>query len=227
LNGFLLPVIDECISGSVGVGSIAWLTSQVANGGTIASGAGDAGHPGTFDLATSAATNGVANIRSANNIVFGQAGKKHRLLMVFKTPAILSSGGDTYVLAAGCSDALTAGPVNSAALIEYSHTINSGNWNAKVNNGGSVTTATGGSAVAVVANTYYWLYLELDSSVTKFWVAADVAATPGTPGPFTFLGACSTNIPATANRAAFQLSIIKSAGTTSVITKLDKLVYSI
>jgi hypothetical protein len=31
----------------------------------------------------------------ANNIIFGQAGKKHRLLMVFKTPAILSSAAAT------------------------------------------------------------------------------------------------------------------------------------
>jgi hypothetical protein len=221
------PVVDEFVVGSLSSGPLGWLTTQVLNGGTIAVGAGDAGHPGTADMATSAATNGVANIRTSNNIIFGQAGKKHRLLMVFKTPAILSSAGDAYVLAAGFSDALTAGPVNSAALIEYSHSINSGNWNAKVNNGGAVTTATGGTAVAVVANTYYWFYLEFDSNIAKFWVAADVAATPGTPGPFTYLGACATNIPNATNKSAFQHSIIKSAGTTSVTTRLDKVVYSI
>lgn len=221
------PVVDEFIAGGAGNGPIGWLTTQVLNGGTIAAGTGDTGHPGCFDMATSAATNGVSNFRTSNNIVFGQAGKKHRLLMVFRTPAILSSAGDAYTLAAGFSDALTAGPVNSAALIEYSHSINSGNWNAKTNNGGAVTTATGGSNVAVAVTTYYWLYVELDSSVVKFWVAADVTGTPGTPGPFTYLGACATNIPAFANRSALQLSIIKSAGTTSVLTRIDKVVYSI
>jgi hypothetical protein len=220
------PVIDDCIGGGPSTSGFGWSVSSVLNSGTITVGSSEAGHMGLYLMQTSTTTNGVANLRLAGNLFFGQAGKKHRLMMCFKTPAALSDGTNTYTLAIGFGDATTAGPTN-AAMIEYSHAINSGNWLARTLKGGVSTSASGGSNVVVEAAKYYWVYIELDNTGAKFWIAKDSTSAPGVPGVFTYLGASAANFPdVSANRASLQCSIIKSLGTTSAQLTLDRVFLS-
>lgn len=214
---------DDLVASGIGTGGLGWTTS-VANSGTVVIGGNTQGHAGVISLNTNALSNGNACLRTVGNSMTG-GGHKQRLLTCLKMPA-LSNGTDRYEVWFGFSNS-TGGAPTTGVYFDYIDTLNSGNWTAKTSSGGSTTTASGGANVAVVANAWYWLYIEYDGVVAKFWVATDLSGSVvGVPGPFTFIGQSTTNLP-TANQYGLSYVILKSLGTTPVSPIVDKVVLSV
>lgn len=221
------PLVDDLLGPSIGSGGFGF-TTTLLNSATATLGGNTAGHPGVVSLATAALSNGAATLRTVSNSQSGPSPTgtiKHRLLFCFQTPASLSDGTDQYELWLGWGNSTGSKPTNGLFL-DYIHSLNSGNWTPTVGNGGAYTTASGGSSVAVAVSTWYWCYVEYDGASAKFWIATDVAGKPGLPGPFTFLGQCTTNLPQ-ANQYGMSYVIAKSLGTNSRVLTMDKVLVSV
>lgn len=213
----LPPMMDEMF----GAGPFSWTTSTLNSGVAAPSGnATEANHFGCGLVSTGTVNNGVATVRTVGNLgVIGS--KKLRIMMCIKTPSALSSAVDIYEFFAGFGDATTAANTDAVGF-NYSHTINSGKWNAKTMSGGVTTNASNGAgSVTVAANTWYWLLIEADSTSCKFYVSLDLN---GSPTTWTHIGTCTANIPTSGN-TGFCFQIVKqggSTGTTALFSWIDK-----
>ena len=217
------PMVDDFCASGIGTGGIGW-TTTVANSGTVTVGGNVQGHYGVAALQSNALSNGTAVLRTVQNSGTG-GGRKQRLLMCVQTPSALSDGTDRYQLWAGTGNSTGAEPTHGV-YFDYIDTLNSGIWTPKTANGGSRTTASGGTDITVVAATWYWLYIEYDGIVAKFWVATEVAGLPGRPGAFTFVGSSSTNLP-TANQYGLNFVMLKSLGTNNRSLTVDKVLFGV
>lgn len=216
-------IIDECMSATIAGGL--GFTSSTSGGTVTLLGAQNANHFGVYVATTGTTTTGMGNLRTGVNIaVFGS--RTVRLIECVKTPAALSDGTDTYEIYTGWGDSTTAGDTGSApgivdgAFFKYTHSLASGNWVGRTGSGGTFTTASGGTDVAVTASAYWWLGVEGNSTSFKFYVTAD---SNGAPGTWTLIGTSASNLP-TSGTTGFIHEIIKSAGTTDRSWYLDKVI---
>jgi hypothetical protein len=226
LSYYPVTQVDECFAQSIGS---TIFTSSVSGTGaavTITGGLALANHPGVYAIDCGTTTTGMANLRNSGNTTL-LGSKTQRFIFCLRTPTALSDGTDTYTLFLGLGDQTTAGDTGAApgivdgAWFQYTHTLNSGNWTGRTGSGGTYTTASGGSNVAVTASAFWWFGIEMNSTSVKFYVASDSS---GVPGSWTLIGTSSSNLP-TSGATGFAFQIIKSAGTAARPMYLDKWIW--
>ena len=173
----------------------------------------DSGHPGVVQLETGTSTNGYCALGLQNvttttgSVILG--GGAIDLYMVFKL-SNLSDGTDTYQIAVGFGDSTnTPPPFDNGVFLNYSSTVNSGNW--QMSTASSSTRTTSNSATAATTNwTTVRINVNAGATLCTYYVNG------------VSLGTISTNIPTTTIGPFFVLS--KSAGTANRFLKID-LVY--
>lgn len=206
--------VDEFLS-AVTASSFNWAIAGSVSAGVASP---EPGHLGCFALNTLATTNGIGLLRVANAIGAFSTNIWSYTVRV-RSPAALSTDADVYHLWIGFGDSTAGADPVDGAYFEYQHTL-SANWLGKTSNNSTRTTASGGSDVAVVANTWYDLRMEGNSSSVTFYVSSDGGYT------WTNIGTSSTNIPSTSGREfGLQVIISKEAGsvgTTSRSLYLDR-----
>ena len=154
--------------------------------------------PRIFSLATGTATNGYAQMKSADYYFYPSTGASVLCTQDIVTPSALSDGTNTYTILVGLDDGGSTTTPNGA-YFKYTHGTNSGKW-LLVSRSGSETTTDSG--VTVAASTTYTLSVQtrIDGS-RSFWING------------AFVGETTAN--AYTNIAAHTVNIVKSAGTTS------------
>lgn len=199
-----------------GTGQLRWLGTPVGAGATNSTGtaASVAGHPGILELVTGTATTG-QSARYLGGVATGSAiagfflsgGASSQEWLVRLED--LSDGTNRYNFDVGLFDAQTLAV--DAVRFRYSDNLNAGNWTAETI-AASTTTATD-SGVAVAADTWYKLRIDVNAAGTSitFYVNDVLVATH------------TTNI--TAVLIAPRCRIIKSLGTTSRTAYIDYFKY--
>lgn len=195
-----------------GTGQLRWLGTPVGAGATNSTGTAvaSAGHPGILELATGTTTTGqsarylggVATGAAIAGFTVGAGTWTQEWLVRVED---LSDGTDRYNFDMGMYDAETLA-VNSIRF-RYSDNLNAGNWTAETISA-STTTATD-SGVAVAADTWYKLRIDVNAAGTSvtFYVNGVLVATH------------STNIPSVL--VAPRARMIKSLGTNSRVGYVD------
>lgn len=204
----------------------AWTSASANSGSSSAAVTGEAGHLGVYSGSTGALTNGAGGFRMHTAVGTVGAGRV-RLLWLIKTPPALSGAVDKYEIFCGFSDNNT-GQATDGIYFDYTDDLSSGNWAGKTANNSSRTTASAGTGnVAVVASTWYWLYVTATSTSADFYVAAD-SGTPGVPNAYTFIGSCASNIPTAVGREFGLEAVISkeagSSGTAPEVMLIDRCV---
>lgn len=166
------------------------------------------GHPGVMQSQTGTTTTGRAGLQGnvGTNVLLGNGAVRYDCAVRIPT---LSDGTETFNVRAGLLDSVSAESVDGCHF-RYTHGENGGNWTL-VTRSNSVETAAN-SNVAVVANTWYRLTVEVNAAGTSvtFYVNG------------TACGTITTNIPTAAGRqTGWGHGIIKSAGTTSRSLDVD------
>jgi len=152
-------------------GNLNW-RSFAANGGTVTlvNTDADAVTHGCVELAGTAANGQAGFTRSPSGLatlrILG-AGQRFRVRMRVRNIPALSTAGERFVLSFGWLNSVS-GAQTDAAVLQYSHDINGGQWRGVALKGGVATNVD--SAIAVAINTPYWLGWDWDSANLKFLV---------------------------------------------------------
>lgn len=185
--------------------------SGAAYDATVAS---ESGHPGIAQLSTGTTTTGYTYVTSKSQSLVVFEDDAWTLRCVFKMP-VLSDGTDTYTLVLGFGDTPTAAAQTDGVFLRYTHSVNSGKFQA-VTESNTTETATD-TGVTATADTWY----RLDITVAADGSSVVFALKTGT-GASTTVATNTTNIPTTATRATGILAgIVKSAGTTARTAMVD------
>lgn len=190
-----------------------------ANGGGAAAQNGQptAAHPGVRTLSTGTDTTGEAMMLRGTssegtngNIVLG--GGYHELNFVLNL-STLSTVSEEYTLWFGLGSGLEAfltHPGNYAAVFRYLRTTST-DWQGITRSGGSTTTASGGSNVAVATGwNNFKMTINAAGTSVSFYVNG------------TLIGTSASNIPTSAsNPISIGIVIQKSAGTTARTVDVD------
>lgn len=159
-GGTIAAGSSTLVTGTV-FGQLQWRVT-LANSGTLTlvSTAQDSTHRGIVQMRTTASTSSfVSFVRFASggplNDTFG-SGQAWCGMGRVRFPA-LSNGTDRFVFRAPFINSGSAAP-SDGLYVEYSDNITSGNWNCVGMKASSGTNATGGSTLAVAANTWYTFY---------------------------------------------------------------------
>lgn len=184
--------------------------TAVNNGGETNWGGGNASDPGPVDLghtgivqiSTGTTTTGAGYIYKDSHYVVGGGALSCEGLSRIPT---LSDGTQTYIARIGLSNDWTGVEPTTGAWLEYTHSVNSGNW--RVGRATNTVATFDTSSIAVASGTWFkwnWDAVADGSSIT-LKVDGVTAAT------------VTTNIPAAniARRMVPHVTIIKSAGTTA------------
>lgn len=153
----------------------------------------------TVSSNTSALTTGLARLRF---------GARHALNQ-------LSNGTDTFTVYLGFIGTTAAGDQNAGAYFRYTHSVNSGRWEAVTASGGGSPsrTAVDTGVLADVLYNIFEVEIAEDASAATFYINDVLVAT------------ISTNIPTTSTAANFTFGfgwkIEKSVGTTAVAHSTD------
>lgn len=184
------------------LGDTGWTPSSAS--GSIASTAGEAGHPGILNISTSTSAASFPSIvRTPNAILFG--GGKIQFQAAIKLSA-LSDASNDYIVNVGFIDQVNP---TDGVWFEYRHSVNSGNWQGKAKNNAGPTTVNG-SVAASTSWTILKIIVAADGSTADFYVNGSN------------IGTASANIPtATGRETSIGLGIWKQAGTTARIMSVD------
>lgn len=207
-------IIEDFTGGGLANGAPYALSNSGSGSGYDGTIASESSHPGVAQLSTGTTTTGYAFMatKSASAVVFGADAWTVRI--IFQLPD-LSDGTDTYTFIAGFGDAPTAASQTDGAFIRYTHSVNSGKFQA-VTESNTTETATD-TGVTVAADTWY----RLDISVNAAGTSVVFALKTGT-GSSSTVATNTTNIPTTATRATGIIcGLIKSAGTTARTAWVD------
>ena len=163
--------------------------------------AATASHPGVWGLATGTGTTNHARLNTElDGLIFGNG--RIRFGAWILTPGNLSDATNRYEMYVGIFDTVPPANAQEGIFIHYRDNINSGKWEADVENGGSGTVADTGITVA----TSSWYYLEMEINAAgdnvKFYIDGVLKVT-------------TASGPANDGTAEARIGILKSAGTTS------------
>jgi hypothetical protein len=183
------------------IGTILCGTRAGGTGSSVGVGSGTHLSRPSAILTTGTTTTGNAQLieRASGSLQAWIAGSSSVEMEWAMVPSALSDGTDTYTIRGGLEQN-NMGSTNDGVFFRYTHSVNSGNWQA-------VTRASGVETVTntAVANT--------TASYTKFKLVMNSA---GTSVVFSINGSTvathTTNIP---TQGGYLVGIIKSAGTTS------------
>lgn len=164
-------------------------------------------HCGIGRLTTGTTTTGRAALSTAgtDSIVVGSGAIKCTCMLRVPT---LSIAGDAFIVQFGLFDSLT-GASTDAIYFSYTHGTHAGDWAAEVINNNSANTASPiDTNVAVVANQWYRLHIEINAAGTEALFKID-----GTLVGTVTNNAVSGNLPSgTARATGFGVQIRKTAG---------------
>jgi hypothetical protein len=135
---------------------------------------------------------------------------------VWKSPAAVSDGTNTYTLRVGFTDTALGTTPNRGVWLQYTHSANSGNFQCCANDGSTGVTCANGST-ALAASTWYASKIVFNSSYTS---ATCYVATAG--NAYVANGTASTALPNnTTHRVGPIFNMQKTAGTTARIMLVD------
>jgi len=196
--------------------------STPANWATAVSGAGasvtypqQAGSIGNALLSTGTTATGWAVLHDIGTTSKFLAGSGELVTIIKFQLAALSTAAQTYVLRMGFGDANnSADYVDSGGYIEYTHTVNGGNFVFCTANNSTRTKSN--SSVAATAKTGdNWDYLKVVTNAAG--TQSDIYINN------VLLGSITTNIPVAAGRAFdISMAIIKTVGTTAATLRVDR-----
>lgn len=165
---------------------------------------------GVADMITGTNSSGYAGIgkgfgTSVNNLVFGT----HELTLGLRVaPQNLSDGTDTYSLYFGFGDNQGAGDQGNGAYFRYTHSVNSGKYQAVTASASSRTASDTGIAATTTYKVFSIVVNQAASSI-GFYIDGALVATN------------TLNIPSSSTKLGVFLKIDKSAGTTSRRLSID------
>ena len=164
-------------------------------------------HFGTWTLTTGTTTTGHTNLNTRlDSLRFGEG--RIRIGTWIRTPGNLSDATDRYLVYAGVFDNTTPGTATDGVFLRYRDNINSGKWEAALEDGGSGSVADTG--ITNVVDTWYYLEIEVNAASDRVEYFIDGAS----------LATISAG-PAADSTAEFRIGIVKSAGTTSRTMRID------
>jgi hypothetical protein len=122
----------------------------------------------------------------------------------------LSNGTDTFTAYIGFIDTLAAGDQSNGAYFRYTHSVNSGKWEAVTAKAG-VRTATDTGVAADILYSIFEVEISADGSTAYFWINGNLVATN------------TTNLPTAISTSSFGygIKIEKSLGTTVASISAD------
>lgn len=202
-------IITEDFIVGAAQGSTNWTPS--ANSGAVAqhNGATFAQlNPGVIELRTSTSSSAAPSLNLGVNI-FQAGGGAMSVEGVARLDA-LSDGTDTYTARLGFGDSTTGTAPTDGMWLEYTHSVNSGNWT--FNTASSTTTTTSNGSIAAVAGAWFRFKITCNADGTSAsGFINDVLVNTNT-----------TNIPSGAGRSfGIQFSLTKSLGSTQRILYID------
>lgn len=162
----------------------------------------DQNRPGVLSCGTADSATAVAGMELCNEMLELGGG-----LLVYECSvqvSDLSTADETYTLWIGLGDDELDHDPADGVYFKYTHSLNSGNWSAYTAEASSTTEETGGSNVALVADTWTRLRFEVaaDSSTADFYVDG------------TLIGSSAANVPDDSDKCGISFCIVKSNGTT-------------
>lgn len=194
------------------------LTTSVSGTGAAVndSAADNADQVGMVQVETGTTTTGRAAVISGASAIRSSAGR-HRLRWDLRL-GNLSDGTETYTIRAGFIDS-ASGESTDGCFFRYTHSVNSGRWEAVTRSNG---TETGSATDTGIAASTSWVVLEIeintDSTSVKFYINGTLVATN------------TTNIPGNGGASGREFGIgtalIKSAGTTNRLMLVDLMAYA-
>lgn len=169
------------------------------------------GHPGIVGFSTGSTTTGRAALNATTIMFLGLGRMRFGNISRVRD---LSDGTNTFTAWMGWTNIFTSANPNPGIYFRYTHSVNSGKWQAVCANGGIETAVDTG----VTATALGWNRFEIDINAAgtevKFYIDNVLVAT------------ITTDIPDTTdNMVPFPLAIFKSAGTTARVVELDAFWY--
>lgn len=204
---YYVYLYDEFV-GLVSSQTLGW--ENRVNSGTITEGTttgGDSIHFGKFDLRTSAS--GQFPLKRLDSVMW-TAGARETLWEWVIRPSHLSDGTDTYTAYIGFFDASTTTNIVDGLWFEYSHGVNSGNWQCKTATASSVT--TNDTSVAVVAATWVTNTCLINAAGTQA-----IFSVNGAP-----VATNVSNIPTGANFTGPNIMVSRTAGSATRNLTVDR-----
>lgn len=161
-----------------------------ANGGSISWGvaptSGGGGLLGWVFMGGST-SNMVAGVKVSESAAYFGAGTME-LHVRLQTP-VLSTTDDKHELIVGYGDSTTGAEPTDGAYFFYTHDFFGGNWGAKTSAGGSKTSVTNGTPVAVTGSSTWDLKIVATASLVTFYVSSDGGTT------YSEIGSTASTIP--------------------------------
>jgi hypothetical protein len=204
-------VADDFVCGAVTavsstIGSCTGLTGLLANSATTTAGVAVAGHPGVANLNTVNSATGNALLGSTG-VMLIEPGTRQK--WIIKTPDLLSTTANTYVIAIGACDCTGSGLGTNGVFFRYTNDDGNAtpNWQMtiKASSAGSTTVDSGVTFAADTWVTLEWWYESVGAGVHFYINGTETSNSP----------AVATNIPDTAGDDArgFFAKVQKSTGT--------------
>jgi hypothetical protein len=176
-------------------------------GAVVSNIAAEASHVGVWGLTLGTTTTGLARLSTyADSLIFSNG--RMRFGAWIRTPGNLSDATDRYELYVGIMDTNAPSTTQEGIFIHYRDNINSGKWEADVENGGSGTVADTG--ITVATSTWYLLEMEINAAGdnVKFYIDEALKVT-------------TASGPAANSTAEARIGALKSAGTNSRTMRVD------
>lgn len=154
------------------------------------------------------ATGRAALLSGSSGIRFG--GGRH--LLRWDLISAISDGTDTFVTRVGFLDS-PSGDGTDGIYFRYTHSVNSGRWQAVTRSGATETASDTGVAQTIA---YFTFEIEVNAAATSvaFFINGTLVATN------------TANIPSGSNLTGIGASIVKSAGTNLREVKADLMIYT-
>jgi hypothetical protein len=200
-------LFDDFMNNSAFAGGLVSTTS--GTGASHSTVAGEPSAPGIISGSTGTTTTGRAALATSVNAL--RLGQGRCLFEARVRIPNLSNATDSFTVRIGYLDSVS-GEATDGAFFRYTHSVNSGNWQAVCRDNNNETTAN--FSVGPVTSDWQKLAINVypDGSRVDFTIAG------------TGTEAIATNIPTTSGRqTGLGYSIIKSAGTTARTILLDYL----
>jgi len=183
--------------------------------------AGNASHPGIFDLSPGTTTTGRAEIKTRSGAMTPVTGDRIRMVYIVKTGPNLSDGTNRYRLHMGMIDDITSpgAAASNMATVWYSDSGvaaggTNGAWNAQMANGAAIAADPlddNGGSITVAINTWYRIEMEwIIGTGLSVWINGIKKVTN-----------FNTNAPASGTNFFWYISILKALGTTNRLAYVD------
>lgn len=161
---------------------------------------------GVVDQVTGTGTTARASLTSAGNL---RLGSQSLIFQDRSALSALSDGTNTYTSYSGFIDNTGAGDMTDGCYFRYTHSVNSGRWEAVVAAAGVRTPADTGISPSATVNQILEIRSNQDGTSVTFYIDGTLVATH------------TTGLPGTSDLFVYGSKIEKSAGSTSRIFSHD------